>query len=54
MLVHPNGEIGGLSYDKDENPARLRLAWVLYYDWNDEIWVDASAGKVLGGRRHSH
>jgi hypothetical protein len=49
MLVHPNGMIGGLSYAKHESPARLRLAWVLYYARDEEIWIDASTGKVLGG-----
>lgn len=49
MFVHPNGEMGGVEYPDDENPARLRLAWVLYYAWDDEIWIDAADGKVLGG-----
>jgi hypothetical protein len=50
MFVHPNGENGGLEYPDYENPARLRLAWVLYYPEDDEIWIDASDGTVLGGR----
>jgi len=50
MYVHPNGEMGGIDYGDAEHPARLRLAWVLYYANDDEIWIDAGDGKVLGGK----
>jgi hypothetical protein len=50
MFVWPNGLYGGLQYDHAEKPARLRLAWVFFYESVEEIWIDAADGKVLGGR----
>jgi hypothetical protein len=49
MLVLPNGELGGVEYDRFEKPVRLRLAWVLHYSDYDEVWIDAADGRVLGG-----
>jgi hypothetical protein len=53
MFVRPNGEYGGPNYIKTDSPMRYRLAWVLVYDQDDEIWLDAGDGKVLGGILHS-
>lgn len=46
--VCPNGRFEGLDYGF---PAvlKLRLAWRLRYPRNEEIWIDAGDGKVLGG-----
>jgi hypothetical protein len=49
MLVCPNGEYGGLKYDRSQHPVLLRLAWVFFYPRSVEVWIDAADGKVLGG-----
>jgi hypothetical protein len=52
MFVCPNGDMGGITYDLKQNPVVLRLAWVLIYPQDDEVWIDAGDGKLLGGLRH--
>jgi hypothetical protein len=49
MFVLPDGELGGVEYDRSERPVRLRLAWVLHYSDYDEVWIDAGDGRLLGG-----
>jgi hypothetical protein len=51
--VLPNSSFGGLDYPKKE-PYRLRLAWVLTYPGDDQLWIDADDGKVLGGVNRNH
>lgn len=46
--VCPNGRFEGLNYGLP-SVLKLRLAWRLRYPRNEEIWIDASDGKVLGG-----
>lgn len=54
MFVSPNGSYGGPpAYDRTKSPARLRLAWVFFYPRDEQIWIDAADGKVLGGYCHS-
>jgi hypothetical protein len=52
MYVRPNGSMGAPRYDPDERPFRVRLAWVLYYAQDEEVWIDAGDGKLLGGIQH--
>lgn len=55
MLVRPNDELGsGIKYEPKKQPARLRLAWVLVYSGDDEVWIDAGDGRLLGGIRHGY
>lgn len=49
QYVCPNGVFGGLKYDEQETPKRLRLAWVLYYPGDEAVFVDAGDGRILGG-----
>lgn len=46
--VCPNGRFRGLDYGFPVM-LKLRLAWRLRYPRNEEIWIDAGDGKVLGG-----
>ncbi len=46
--VCPNGRFRGLDYGFPV-VLKLRLAWRLRYPRNEEIWIDAGDGKVLGG-----
>jgi hypothetical protein len=52
MYVRPNGSMGAPRYDPNERPFRVRLAWVLYYAQDEEVWIDAGDGKLLGGIQH--
>lgn len=49
QYVLPNGQFGGIKHDSNDLPRRLRLAWVLIYPGDEQIWVDAGDGKILGG-----
>jgi len=50
-FVCPNGTFGAPKYRETGGElAVLRLAWVLKYIHNDEIWIDAGDGRILGGQ----
>lgn len=47
--VCANGQMGGLNDEPARKPQRLRLAWVLHYPRDEEVWIDAADGRLLGG-----
>jgi hypothetical protein len=49
MYVAPNGLFDGFKYELTDGVFRLRLAWVLFYAYDEEVWIDAADGRVLGG-----
>jgi hypothetical protein len=49
--VRPNGMFGSPEYSREERPARFRLAWILRYPNEEEVWVDAGDGNILGGSK---
>jgi hypothetical protein len=53
MFVRPNGEMGGATTGP-KKPVVFRLAWVLVYAQDDEVWIDAADGSFLGGIHHGY
>lgn len=50
VYVVPNGMYRSEVVPKAAKPYKMRLAWVIPFDFSDEVWVDAGDGKILGGK----